>query len=247
MGVLARLYISGVFGLYIFDLTKQKSLFILNFMKAKLMVFTGMAYLFLTKSVGLVSAQGNDPLLQVQPGDLGFRIPNLVQFLSFMIRFFFVLAGLLALFYMLWGALSWVTSGGSEDGVAAARKKIVAAVVGVILIVATLAIIAGLEQIVFQRRVCFGLTCPLYIPSILQEPGAGGPGSAPDEDFDFDGVLNRDDQDVDGDGVCPDNVDLPDKTEPNGRLNRGCTAGPDPENYNNDVPNQTGDGSDPRR
>ena len=207
-------------------------------MKAKIMIFSGMAYLALAKGVGLVSAQGNDPVLQVDPSDLNFQIPNLVDFLSFAIRFFFVLAGLLALFYMLWGALSWVTSGGSEDGVAAARKKIVADVVGVILIVATLAIIAGLEQIVFQRRVCFGLTCPLYIPSILDEPGAGGPGTAADEDFDNDGLRNRNDFDKDNDGICSGPDAIPAgvmKHETTGQDLPGCAAGPDRNDFDNTI------------
>lgn len=181
-------------------------------MKQKLMIYAGMVYLFLL-SVVQVHAQasgGDDETILVDPTDIGFRIPNMSEFLSFMIRFFFVLAGLLALFYMLWGALSWVTSGGSEDQVAAARKKIVAAVVGVILIVATLSIIAGLEQIVFKQKVCFGLTCPLTLPDLLD-----GAETGPKDDFDGDGVPNETDLDDDDDGT-PD--------------------GADPEPFNNDVP-----------
>ncbi len=165
-------------------------------MKAKLTVLIGSLYLFLAKATGVAYASGgSNPNLQVQESDLGFRIPNLVDFLSFMIRLFFVLAGLLALFFMLWGALAWVTSGGDKDAVGKARDKIVAAAVGVILIVATLAIIAGLEQIVFQQRVCFGLTCPLSIPNIL------GGGEGPGDDLDGDGEQNFEDDDDDGDGV----------------------------------------------
>ena len=61
---------------------------------------------------------------------LGWNVPSLGGILTFMIRLFFIVAGLAALFYLLLGALAWVTSGGSKDQVEGAQKKIIAAVVG---------------------------------------------------------------------------------------------------------------------
>lgn len=98
---------------------------------------------------------------------LGWPIPSLGGILTFVIRLFFAIAGLAALFYLLLGALAWVTSGGSKDQVEAAQKKIMAAVIGVVLIVVVLSIIVTLEQVVFQCRICFGLSCNVTIPSIL--------------------------------------------------------------------------------
>lgn len=150
-------------------------------MKGKFIVYAGSAYLLINKAAGVVNANepapagGDSDILRLNQSDLGFRIPNLTDFLSFMVKFFFVIAGLMALFYMLWGALSWVTSGGDKDAVTKARDKIVAAAVGVVLIVATLAIIAGLEQIVFKGRVCFGLTCDLKLPTLLKCPDNSEP------------------------------------------------------------------------
>jgi hypothetical protein len=69
---------------------------------------------------------------------------------------------------MLWGALSWVTSGGEKDGVEKARDKIVAAIVGMIMIVVALAIIWSMENIVFQRKICFGLSCSVTLPALLK-------------------------------------------------------------------------------
>jgi hypothetical protein len=72
--------------------------------------------LFLTAAVKAGFAA--DPSeVQINEVDLGFKIPNFSDLLSFLVRFFFVMAGLAALFYMLWGAFSWVISGG-ESGVA---------------------------------------------------------------------------------------------------------------------------------
>lgn len=110
-----------------------------------------------------VSAHAN-PDLSVS---LGWSIPSLGGILTFIIRLFFVIAGLAALFFLLLGALAWVTSGGSKDAVEGAQKKIIAAVVGVVLIVVVLSIIVTLERVVFNCAICFGLSCEVTIPSII--------------------------------------------------------------------------------
>ena len=109
------------------------------------------------------------PMCQsVDVGALGFRIPSLADILTFAIRAFFAIAGIAALFYMLIGAFGWVTSGGDKDSITAARERIQAAVVGMILIVAVLAIIWTLEQVIFKRRVCLGLSCPVTLPGLIE-------------------------------------------------------------------------------
>src|SRR3989344_1361954 len=102
---------------------------------------------------------------------LGFNAPTLSTILTFMIRAFFIIAGLAALLYLLLCALSWVTSGGNKENVDKARDKITAAILGLIIIVGVLAIIVTLEQIVFAQRLCLGLSCPITIPALLQPPG----------------------------------------------------------------------------
>jgi hypothetical protein len=115
-----------------------------------------------------VSAQASN--VQVSEQALGFKIPSLGDILTFTIRFFFVIAGLMALLYLLLGALAWVTSGGNKEGVEKAREKIQAAIIGVILIVVVLALIWTLEQVVFQAKICFGISCPMTIPKLLEAP-----------------------------------------------------------------------------
>lgn len=184
-------------------------------MKGKIILLTGALYLAIFSFVFVPSASAQstatprssvgteyDDTLLISSQDLGFRVPSFEQFMSFLIKFFFVLAGLLALFYMLWGAISWVTSGGDKDAVGKARDKIMAAVVGVVLIIATLAIIAALEQIVFKKRVCFGLTCELKLPSLLRCPDSSEP----------------------VDGVCPGDTDS--GTGSGGTLASGSSASP---------------------
>lgn len=102
-------------------------------------------------------------------GGLGFnKIPTLSTILTFGIRAFFIIAGLLALLFLLLGGMAWVTSGGNKENVDKARDKITNAIIGVIIIVATLAIIATLEQVVFGGRLCFGISCEIKIPSLLE-------------------------------------------------------------------------------
>ncbi len=104
----------------------------------------------------------------IDTGELGFKIPSLGDLLTFVIRAFFVIAGLAALFYMLLGAFAWVTSGGEAEAVGAAQQKIQAAVVGMLIIVGVLAIIWTLEQVIFNRRICLGLSCPLTLPGLIE-------------------------------------------------------------------------------
>lgn len=106
--------------------------------------------------------------LSIHVEEFGFKIPTLGDLLTFAIRAFFAIAGLAALFYLLRGALAWITSGGDKDSVAEARNRIQAAIIGLIMIVAVLAIVWTLEQVIFNRKICLGLSCPLTLPSLLE-------------------------------------------------------------------------------
>lgn len=105
--------------------------------------------------------------IRVNERALGFEIPSFSTLLSFIIKFFFVIAGIAALIYLLWGAFAWVTSGGEKGNVEKARDKIVNAIVGVLLIIVVVAVVATLEQVVFKQALCFGLTCDVTLPNIL--------------------------------------------------------------------------------
>ena len=118
--------------------------------------------------VAPVFAAPKGPTIIVNQRDIGFKIPTLGDILTFLIRAFFIVAGLAALFFLLLGSLSWVTSGGNKENVDKARDKITNALVGLILIVAVLAVIVTLEQVVFGNNLCLGLSCPITIPSLLK-------------------------------------------------------------------------------
>ncbi|MDA1316599.1 MAG: hypothetical protein O3B87_01085 [bacterium] len=127
----------------------------------------------ITSSAIIASALGTDNELAsdliVRVEELGFKIPTLGDVLTFAIRAFFAVAGLTAMFYLLLGAFAWITSGGDKDSVATARGKIQAAVVGMILMVVVLGIVWTLEQVIFKQAICFGISCPVTLPSLIQE------------------------------------------------------------------------------
>jgi uncharacterized membrane protein YidH (DUF202 family) len=66
---------------------------------------------------------GNDPV-----GGAG----NLITFL---IQIVFLVAGLAALVYLLWGALDWLMSEGQKEKLSKAQSKIVNAIIGLLLVV----------------------------------------------------------------------------------------------------------------
>ncbi len=93
----------------------------------------------------------------------GFKVPKLGDFLGNIIRFFFFIAGIIALIFLLIGAFKWITSSGKEEGIKEARDQIQAAVLGLIVMVAVLALVVIIEQVIFGGKICLGISCPLQL------------------------------------------------------------------------------------
>jgi len=102
------------------------------------------------------------------PVDLKFKIPAFDQVLTFIIRFFFIIAGLVALIYLLLGALAWITSGGNKESVDKAREKIQNAIIGVILIFVVLAVVGVMENMFFPAGCGLGITKSICFPKLIQ-------------------------------------------------------------------------------
>ncbi|MDO8741801.1 MAG: hypothetical protein Q7J11_01505 [Candidatus Roizmanbacteria bacterium] len=100
---------------------------------------------------------------------LGFRIPDITDILTFVFRFFFIVAGLIALLYLLLGAMAWITSGGNKESVDKAREKIQAAVIGLVLIFVVLAIVIVIENVFFLPGQGLGLSKPIVFPGLIQK------------------------------------------------------------------------------
>ena len=111
---------------------------------------------------------------------IGIEPPSLSDILAFIIRGFFILAGLAAILYLLWGAFNWITSGGSKENVEKAREKIQAAVLGLIIIFIVLSLVVLVENIF---NFGLGISKQIKIPSLelefqennIRRGGRGGP------------------------------------------------------------------------
>ncbi len=95
--------------------------------------------------------------------DVGWQIPTFSQLIGNVIRLIFFVAGLFALVFLLLGGFEWVQSGGEEKKIEAARGKITASVIGLVVMIAVLSLVIFLEQVVFGGKICLGISCPMNI------------------------------------------------------------------------------------
>jgi len=72
-------------------------------------------------------------------------------------------AGIAAFFYLLLGGIQWITSGGDKAGTEAAREKITAAVIGLVIVVSVFAFINIIAPIL---GLDFLLDLNITLPSI---------------------------------------------------------------------------------
>ncbi|MFW6110143.1 MAG: hypothetical protein ACOC6Q_01835 [Patescibacteria group bacterium] len=85
--------------------------------------------------------------------------PDLGALLASGIQIAMLVAGIIVLFIIILGGIQYVTSGGDKEAAAAARDKITAALVGLLIIVSAYAIAAILEK-VLGIRIISGINFP---------------------------------------------------------------------------------------
>ena len=81
----------------------------------------------------------NEILPLIRQGGEGAGGISLV--LSNLVILIYIVAGIVFVFWILWGAFQWITSGGEKEAVAAARSRIVNAIIGIILFAVAFAVI----------------------------------------------------------------------------------------------------------
>lgn len=113
------------------------SIFILLFTSCLLAVTPAFGQIGLDRGKqpsGIVPAQGNSAQT------LGVIIKNLVTL-------FFSIGAVGFTIMLLWGTVEWILSGGDKEKIAGARKKITTAIIGIVLLGLSFAIIAVIGQI----------------------------------------------------------------------------------------------------
>ncbi len=65
-------------------------------------------------------------LCNISSNNLGRMVSNIITIL-------FIVAALIALFFLIWGGIKWILSGGDKSKVEAARSTIIAALIGLVI------------------------------------------------------------------------------------------------------------------
>jgi len=108
---------------------------------------TGATAVFLTAQNAFAQANqnanniagiSNNPSISITPP--GGFFADFSSFGSTILRIVFVIAAILVFAYLIMGGLEWITSGGEKSKTEAARNKITAAVVGLVILVASWAL-----------------------------------------------------------------------------------------------------------
>ena len=76
---------------------------------------------------------------------MGFA-KDLGSVINSVLSFALVIAALLVLFYLVWGGIEWITSGGDKGKTESARNKITSAIIGLIILAAAYAIFSLVHQ-----------------------------------------------------------------------------------------------------
>ncbi len=85
--------------------------------------------------------------------------------LNAVLSFVMVIAALLVFFYLIWGGIEWITSGGDKGKTESARNKITSAVIGLIVLAASFAIL----QLILRFLGFSGLNDVLSSPRTINE------------------------------------------------------------------------------
>ena len=90
---------------------------------------------------GLTGAMGSSSGGGYDPNDTGFG-----RFIGRLLTGILVIAAILLLIYLIWGAIEWITAGGDKSKIEKARDKITQSIIGVIVLASVLAIFSAVQR-----------------------------------------------------------------------------------------------------
>ena len=153
-------------------LTSAKNMFIISLVKKLFVSISGLFTYLSTPLIALAVDPTPTPTGPVSvdfcTGASGIAVtlcllggPNLAITLRNIVGFFVVLAVVIALLYLLYGGIKWITSRGEKEQVEAARNHIIAAIVGLVVVflaVFILSIVLAAFGIQFEKLVIPNIT-----------------------------------------------------------------------------------------
>ncbi|MBI4036542.1 hypothetical protein HY386_01515 [Candidatus Daviesbacteria bacterium] len=103
----------------------------------------------------------NPSNITITPPPQGYK--DFGNFLSNLLTLAFILAIIIVLFMLVWGAIQWILSGGDKDAVKSARERIIHALVGFAILAVAFAI-AKLAGTFLGFQDIFNFTIPSPSP-----------------------------------------------------------------------------------
>lgn len=123
-------------------------------MKKLLLTLSGLSgYLYLVSSVAYAQNLNIQPPTNFPRADLGSVISAVVGILL-------IISAIAAFLFLILGGLQWITSGGDKAGMEAARNKITAAIIGLIIVAAAWAIMFLIGQFIGFNILNNNMTIP---------------------------------------------------------------------------------------
>ena len=86
------------------------------------------------------------------------------NFISLILSAVFVIAGLMLLLFLVWGAIDWITGGGEKGKIEAARNKMTNAVIGIIVLASTLVLFILVQRFLGVEIIKFNVEGESYQP-----------------------------------------------------------------------------------
>lgn len=101
--------------------------------------------LFQAVTTQVANASTPVPLLADFEPPTGFS-SDIGVLINAVLSFVMVIAALLVFFYLIWGGIEWITSGGDKGKIDSARSKMFAAIIGLLIVASSYAIFMVLLQ-----------------------------------------------------------------------------------------------------
>ena len=89
-------------------------------------------------AAGKVFAQTTNPQIRISPPPQGYT--DIGDFITQGLRLAFIIAVVVVLVMLVWGAIQWIFSGGEKEAVASARGRIINALIGFAILAVAFAI-----------------------------------------------------------------------------------------------------------
>ncbi|MBI2039679.1 hypothetical protein HYT18_01275 [Candidatus Microgenomates bacterium] len=101
------------------------------------LALVGSSIVYLLSAV-MVFAQSPTPQIKISPPTQGYS--DLGAFVTNVLTLSFIVAVLVVLVMLIWGAFEWITSGGDKEAVGKARNRIINALIGLAVLAVAFAL-----------------------------------------------------------------------------------------------------------